>query len=347
MTQRILYIVAIVASISPIAAHADTAFTYQGELRQNGGLADGPFNMDFALWDAASGGSQVGETIMIDGVQVTEGRFTVELDFGAESFDNSGRWLEIEVAGDTLLPRQPLTPTPYAIYSIQTRGVFVDDAGNIGIGTTSPEFPLDVLHNEVGGAAVRGVNTAVSGVAIHGRSPTDGLGVQGISEGPAGVGVSGTALSDSGKNAGVVGSSFSSDGYDFYAGGAGIDYGALSSRRWKQNIEPIARPLEKVARLRGVSFEWDATHGGHHDVGMIAEEVGAVLPEIVVYEENGVDAQGMDYSKLTPLLVEAVNALRAEKDAELDALREENAVLRARIEHLEAAIDDIALAVDR
>ena len=56
-------------------------------------------------------------------------------------------------------------------------------------------------------------------------------------------------------------------------------------------------------------FTWDEEHGGQHDVGMIAEEVGKVLPEIVVYEENGIDADGMDYSKLTPLLVEAVKAL--------------------------------------
>lgn len=55
-------------------------------------------------------------------------------------------------------------------------------------------------------------------------------------------------------------------------------------------------------------FDWDEEHGGHHDVGMIAEEVGKVLPEIVVYEENGIDADGMDYSKLTPLLVEVAKA---------------------------------------
>jgi len=47
---------------------------------------------------------------------------------------------------------------------------------------------------------------------------------------------------------------------------------------------------------------------------MIAEEVGEVLPEIVHYEENGVDAMGMDYSKLTPLLVEAVKALMEKVD---------------------------------
>jgi len=113
--------------------------------------------------------------------------------------------------------------------------------------------------------------------------------------------------------------------YDFYAAGPGTDYGSASSIRWKRDIRPIDEALGKVMQLRGVYFNWDAEHGGRHDVGMVAEEVGKVLPEIVEYEENGIDATGMDYGKLTPLLVEAVKALKAENDA-----------LKKRIEALEA-----------
>ncbi len=138
----------------------------------------------------------------------------------------------------------------------------------------------------------------------------------------------------SGTNYGVYGQSNSRDGYDFYAGGAGVNYGASSSRRWKSNVEPIARPLQKLAQLQGVYFDWDDQHGGHHDVGMIAEEVGKVLPEIVSFEENGIDASGMDYSKLTPLLVEALNALRAEKDAEI-------AELTNRLDRMEAMMNSL------
>ena len=80
-----------------------------------------------------------------------------------------------------------------------------------------------------------------------------------------------------------------------------------------------------------MTYTWDAEHGGHHDVGFIAEEVGAVLPEVVVYEANGVDAHGMDYTKVTPLVVEAVNALRHEKDAEIAALQGELESLREEL----------------
>ena len=46
-------------------------------------------------------------------------------------------------------------------------------------------------------------------------------------------------------------------------------------------------------QLRGVTYDWNKSHGGHRDIGMIAEEVGQVLPEIVQYEPNGIDAIGL------------------------------------------------------
>ena len=65
----------------------------------------------------------------------------------------------------------------------------------------------------------------------------------------------------------------------------GFDLSSLI--RYKSNVRPLQDALSKVNRLRGVYFDWDDKHGGRHDVGMIAEEVGAVLPEVVRYEENG------------------------------------------------------------
>ena len=134
----------------------------------------------------------------------------------------------------------------------------------------------------------------------------------------------GLANATSGVNYGVLGESRSTSGYDFFAAGDGVNYGAESSRRWKRNLEPIDDPLRMLARMRGVYFDWDEAHGGHHDVGMIAEEVGKVLPEVVAYEENGIDASGMDYSKLTPLLVEAINA----QQTQIEGLHQANAELR-------------------
>jgi len=90
-----------------------------------------------------------------------------------------------------------------------------------------------------------------------------------------------------------------SDGWDVY-----------SSRRWKRDIQPLQGALGKVQRLNGVSYTY--TVNGTHDIGMIAEEVGKVVPEVVSYEENGKDARGIDYARLTALLVEAVKEQQRE-----------------------------------
>ncbi len=79
-----------------------------------------------------------------------------------------------------------------------------------------------------------------------------------------------------------------------------------SSRRWKTNIQTLPDALAKVERLRGVTY--DLKDSGKHEVGVIAEEVGAVVPEIVTWDKNGTDAQGVDYSRLTAVLIEAVKA---------------------------------------
>jgi hypothetical protein len=77
-----------------------------------------------------------------------------------------------------------------------------------------------------------------------------------------------------------------------------------SSRRWKTNVQPLQGSLEKVMGLQGVSY--DEREGGRHNIGLIAEDVGQVVPEVVAYEENGVDARSVDYARLTTLLIEAV-----------------------------------------
>lgn len=77
-----------------------------------------------------------------------------------------------------------------------------------------------------------------------------------------------------------------------------------SSRRWKTNIQPLQSSLAKVMQLQGVSY--DQKEGGKHDIGLIAEDVGKVVPEVVAYEDNGVDAKSIDYARLTALLIEAV-----------------------------------------
>ena len=126
---HILYIVLIAALLSRITA-ADSAnpplgtgFTYQGRLTDGSAPANGLYDFEFRLYDESTGGSQVGSTLTHSSVNVTEGLFTVVLDFGT-AFSGSARYLEISVrpgaSGDpytTLDPRQALTAAPHALYA--------------------------------------------------------------------------------------------------------------------------------------------------------------------------------------------------------------------------------------
>jgi len=112
--------------ITVIPAPMGTAFTYQGQLNDAGSPADGLYDFEFKLYRAPNGGIQEGNTIDINGLDVIDGQFVVELDFGSDPniFNGYARWLQIGVRpGDSndvhtmLSPRMELMPTPYAIYA--------------------------------------------------------------------------------------------------------------------------------------------------------------------------------------------------------------------------------------
>jgi len=90
-----------------------------------------------------------------------------------------------------------------------------------------------------------------------------------------------------------------------YSNGDVIAY-ASSDIRLKDNILPIKNALEKVKKIGGYTFDWNnkqTTYEGH-DVGVIAQEIEAVLPEVVTTRDNGYKA--VKYEKLTALLIESI-----------------------------------------
>jgi Chaperone of endosialidase len=99
-------------------------------------------------------------------------------------------------------------------------------------------------------------------------------------------------------------------------------WSTYSSARWKTNIQPIQGALAMISRLRGVRFNW--RNGGQKDIGLVAEEVGPVVPEVVTYDRNGTDAQSLDYSRLIAILIQGVK----EQQKEIEGLREEVAALK-------------------
>src|SRR6185295_7161751 len=120
-----LFFLMLTIVLSAAAIFGQTSgFTYQGRLTDGGTPANGNYDLQFALFDAADGSNQIGQTKTVSSVSVSGGVFTVTLDFGGNSFTGANRFLEISARPSgaasfiLLTPRQPITSTPYAVRSI-------------------------------------------------------------------------------------------------------------------------------------------------------------------------------------------------------------------------------------
>lgn len=200
------------------------SFTYQGRLTDAGSPANGTYDLRFILYDADSAGASVGSTQTKEDVTVTNGLFSVELDFGVAAFNGDARWVEISVrpgasAGTftVLSPRQPISPTPYALFAkaaagiavpfaatgslagapSSTTGLFTVTQTGTGIAvsgnrtsTDASEYPGVLGTNSGGGAGVQGESTYVNGVAVRGFA-TGANGTGGYFSGETGIEIDG------------------------------------------------------------------------------------------------------------------------------------------------------------
>ncbi|MGE3181311.1 MAG: hypothetical protein AB7N71_06755 [Phycisphaerae bacterium] len=160
----ILLLAAIGLSLNAFAGTPiSTEFTYQGVLNDGALMADGNYNLQFRLYDSVSGGSQIGSTITLNSYPVADGLVTADLDFGIGAFSGDKRWLQITVNGNTLSPRQPLNAAPYALFAMNAPGgsghwnlntttgnIYNNNNGNVGIGTSSPQFTAHVRKSVPG-----------------------------------------------------------------------------------------------------------------------------------------------------------------------------------------------------
>jgi hypothetical protein len=125
--MKTLPIISLIAFISLFGGVAEmrgqgTAFTYQGRLNESGAPANGIYDFQFSIHDAVENGFSVGTPAIMDDVGVSNGLFTVVIDPGVGVFTGAPRWMAISVrlgasagAYTNVIPRQPLTASPYAI----------------------------------------------------------------------------------------------------------------------------------------------------------------------------------------------------------------------------------------
>lgn len=123
------FLLLVALSVAHLVQAQGTAFTYQGRLTDNSVPADGLFDFIFIVYDAEADGNAMGAPVALDAIAVSAGLFVVPLDFGPDIFTGAARWLEIAVQTNggatfaTLIPRQAVSPAPYAVYARSAGGV--------------------------------------------------------------------------------------------------------------------------------------------------------------------------------------------------------------------------------
>lgn len=385
---------------------------YQGRLAFQGQPHSGTVSMRFTLWSGLTSGQMIGSPVEVE-LDVVDGLFTADLNFGAVMDWQEQRYLQIEVDSQLIEPRQIIRPAAYAMYARElfpgadsliwrqfgASAVYQD--GPVGIGVGSPAHDLHLradnaavmiegqsgssafLRFKLGdvepddnrnyialSSATASLVTRVGGadrmrILSNGRigmgrnSPQSRLHVYR----PAGLEEPGflVELDDEVKfgvddDATFVKDLLLADSAvrvsNFVAGGAaslcrttgtGFEAGFLaqcsSSERYKHQIVELDQALDKVSRLRAVSYRWISDDAA--DIGLVAEEVALVDDRLVSLDEKG-QIEGVKYDRLAALLVRAMQEQQAQHAAEIGSLKSKLGQLQIdsheRIEKLESRL---------
>ncbi|MDO8658858.1 MAG: site-specific integrase [Candidatus Levybacteria bacterium] len=191
---------------------------------------------------------------------------------------------------------------------------FFNNEGNLGIGTTNPSEKLDIDGNA----------TISGSLVLYGKEAT--IAARSMNNLNLGDSQTGNLILDPKGNVGI---GTKNPGYKLQVGEAGDGtearanaWNSLSDIRLKENIKALSGSLEKVLALSGVSFNWKKT--GIASIGFIAQEVEKIAPELVSTGNDGY--KSLDYSKITPLLTQAIK----EQQAQITSLVEKTQNLAAK-----------------
>ncbi|MEW5802653.1 MAG: tail fiber domain-containing protein [bacterium] len=379
MIKRFLraFVVTAACLVSVAAWAVPGLINYQGKLTDPGNSAlTGTYQMVFSLYAAQTGGTALWTEEQ--SVTVADGIFHVQLgtatSLPVNVFDHDELYLEIVIDSETLTPRQRITSTAFAMkaadggpavgdgHSLNAADgdpvdvVYVDDGGNVGIGTTSPTHKLHVDGDMKlsGGINMTTVDKEIrlSTGRIISQSVPNRLTVESFVagqplflRGPGGIQfyahlAESMRITDTG-NVGI-GTTSPSQKLDVAGNVIANAYSYHSDARLKKNVTPIDHALDKVTALQGVEFEWrteefpEKGFAEGRKIGLIAQGVEKVLPEVVSTDSEGY--RTVEYANIVGVLVEGMKELKAQNDdlkAQNEGLRILLGQVLKRIEALE------------
>ncbi len=365
-----------------------STFTYQGQLKNGDNAVNESCQMVFRLYDDPAAGGLIGSPITTT-MHVTNGLFTVGLDFGA-AFNGNARWLDMQVrcpsesgAFTQLSPRQQLTPVPYALFSaapwVTSGSNLTYNAGNVGIGTTTPAHHLSILggpswtSNNWSGALELSNGSALGWQANSGGQRF------GLGQSSGGLYFFRTASNPGTTVSPAIYDMVIDDGGNVRIGSVFIDAAwgnmfpaadnmsslgtpaqrwtavyatngtiQISDARLKKAVTNLDYGLSQVLQLRPVTFQWKDRNDGRRYLGLIAQEVEMIIPEALERDKDPATPLGMNYTSLVPVLIKAVQEQQTAittKAAAVAALQIETATLREQNAALKVRVAAIEQAL--
>ncbi|MFA5928201.1 MAG: tail fiber domain-containing protein, partial [Candidatus Margulisiibacteriota bacterium] len=216
----------------------------------------------------------------------------------------------------------------------------MNNLGNVGVGLTNPLTKLTVnadnWYAAGGESSMLLSQTSATAVAEIFSKAENTNGLAGMGFRTVWGGGDGLATRMYIDHTGNVGIGTTAPGYKLQVGAAGDGsearanaWNSLSDARLKTNLVKLTGAMEKIDLLNGYYFNWKQGVDKKKQVGVIAQEIEKVLPEVV--SEGGDGYKSVEYSKLAPLFIEAFKELKAENEK----LQAENGSIKRRLEMLE------------
>lgn len=226
--------------------------------------------------------------------------------------------------------------------------------GNVGIGTSTPTNKLHVESTGIGSVAVYG-NVTNSGTGVWGHNNSGGTGVYGSSGDGNGIvgesnGFAVLGRTNSGFAGYFEGKVYVGGPLNVFGNVCAANIPCQSDARLKQAVAELHYGLREVLRLRPVRWDWKDRAERQLNLGLIAQEVEEVLPELVTTANDAKQTKGLNYIGLLPVVIKAIQEQQAaleQKETMLRSLKAENAALQQRNNELDARLTAVEQALQQ
>ena len=227
--------------------------------------------------------------------------------------------------------------------------LFVGANGNVGIGTTNPGYPLDVVSSSTSLFRIQSSTDPATMIISTFSDTTKDCGIRN-NNGQLGFTASSTPGTPiikffsgaSGAFTNLLGgfsSTLTGGATTLSVDASGYIIRTPSDERLKTDVQPISYGLDTVNSFRPVSYNWNEPekYGSGRSIGLIAQEVGELVPEAVSAGGDEDKILSLDYQKLVPVLTKAIQELSAENTTLKQSLETATAQLQSIEQRLAAA----------